>query len=123
MPSRSRRSRREGEGAMSPGRELGLVALLFGALFLLGAISPIRVPLPGEEPPGLTDAQARRAYALAWEISDELEEWSNWIVDGDGRFAVTKDEWDRAFRRVEELIELLCRELGSHRGECRYEGY
>jgi hypothetical protein len=100
-------------------RELLFVALLFGLLFVLGAISPLT--LVAME--GLSAREAARAYEPAWEISGELEGWSNWIVDGDERFRATAGDWDRTFRRMEELIGLLCRELQAHGGRCRYEGY
>jgi hypothetical protein len=99
-------------------REMLFVSLLFAILFLLGAISPLTLFTEG-----MTPRDAARAYELAWEISTELEEWSNWIVDGDERFRVGEDELGRVFKHVEELIGLLCRELQSHGGRCRYEGY
>jgi len=100
-------------------REMFFVLLLFGLLFALGAISPIT--LVATE--GLSAREAARAYELAWEISDELEEWSSWIVDGDEGSRVTEDDWGRTFRRVEELISLLCRELAAHGGMCKYPAY
>jgi len=103
----------------SPVREMLLALLLFGLLFALGAISPITL-VAGE---GLSPREAERAYELAWEVSNELEEWSNWIVDGDMRFLVGESEWNRVMLRVGKLISLLCRELRSHGGRCRYEGY
>ena|GEM_PF-5818745 len=102
----------------SPGRELLFVGLLFGLLALLGTISPVSLGVEG-----LSLAEAQRAYDLAWEISDALEEWSNWIVDGEERFRPDEAEETRVFRRVEELISLLCRELAAHGGRCRYPGY
>lgn len=107
--------KREG---MSPGRELLLVGLLFGLLVLLGTISPVSLGVEG-----LSLAEAQRAYRLAWEISDALEDWSNWIVDGDERFRPDEAEETRVFRKVEELISLLCRELSAHGGWCKYPGY
>jgi len=103
---------------MSPGRELLRVGLLFGLLGLLGAISPVSLGVEG-----LSLAEAQRAYDPAWEISNALEDWSNFLADGDGRFRPDEAEETRVFRKVEELISLLCRELAAHGGTCKYPGY
>jgi len=44
-------------------------------------------------------------------------------VDGEERFRPDEAEETRVFRRVEELISLLCRELAAHGGTCKYPGY
>lgn len=91
---------------------------LFGLLALLGTVSPVSLGVEG-----LSLAEAQRAYRLAWEISDALEDGSNFLVDGDERFRPDEAEETRVFRKVEELISLLCRELSSHGGRCKHPGY
>ena len=65
------------------------------------------------------DSQLQAAYEAAWQVSNQLEAWSNFVVDGEAADRPTAAEWERAFARITEVIETLC---ASGEVECQYPG-
>ena len=65
------------------------------------------------------ETELQAAYEAAWQVSNQLEAWSNFVVDGEAADRPTAAEWERAFARITEVIETLC---ASGEVECQYPG-
>ena len=65
------------------------------------------------------DADLQAAYDAAWQVSNRIEEWSNFVVDGEAADRPTEAEWERTFERITEVIRTLC---AVDEVECQYPG-
>ena len=106
---------------MSVAREMLLLVLL-ALLLVVGLVDgPAEV---GEHHEILLRPGALKlAYAQAWEISNALERWSDFLVDGIQSAKPDEAELDRAFQLISDLIGRLCALREAQGEKCKYPGY